>query len=370
MKQFNFLSILCAGLFALVFSSCENQDIEYPDNAYSTVYFPYQYPVRTIVLGDDTYDTSLDNEHKCQIYATMGGVYANKKLIDIDFAVDNSLCDKLTFSNGSSVMAMPSNYYTLSGSKISLDHAIQGAVGVQLTDAFFADPKALENNYVIPLRMTNVSNADSILSGIPKIANATRVNSALWDIQPKDFVLYCVKFINQWHANYLRRGVEENNIGGVTSTKVRHQKYVEKDEICKLTTATLTDVLYPLSGNKNIEGVDLGFKIKLNFKQDQTCTVLPFAPSYQLNDSVKVYNIAATGTGAFVKNGEKKSWGNKDRNALYLNYNYSFDVETRYPHIPAKATSIRRQQTSIKDTLVVRDRGVKIETFTPLYSAN
>ncbi len=342
MKRFNFLSILCAGLLAMFFTSCENQDIEFPDNAYSTVYFPYQYPVRTIVLGDDTYDTSLDNEHKCQIYATMGGVYANKKLINIDFAVDNSLCDKLTFSNGSSVMAMPSNYYTLSGSKISLDHAIQGAVGVQLTDAFFADPKALENTYVIPLRMTKVANADSILSGIPKIANATRVNSALWDIQPKDFVLYCVKFINQWHANYLRRGVDKITEGTTTTSNVRHKQYVEKDEVCSMKTVSLSSVEYPISV-KNTSGINEVCKLLLLFDNQGKCTV-----------STTTSGFTASGNGEFKKNGEKKSWGNKDRNAIYLDYKINMTGKSY----------------ETKDTLVVRDRGVKIETFTPLYTVN
>jgi len=342
MRQYNFLSILCAGLFALLFTSCENQDVKYPDFAYSTVYFAYQYPVRTIVLGDDTYDTSLDNEHKCQIYATMGGVYANKKLIDIDFVVDNSLCDKLTFGNSSSVMAMPSNYYSLAGNKISLNHALQGAVGVQLNDAFFADPKALVNTYVIPLRMTNVTNADSILSGIPKIANATRVNSALWDVQPKDYILYCVKFINQWHANYLRRGKDLITIGTTTTTNVRHKQYVENDEVCSMSTASLKTVNYPVT-LKDASGTNVVCKLLLTFDDQGKCTV-----------SAATNGFTASGSGSFVKNGDKNSWGNKDRNAMYLDYKINMTGKTY----------------DTKDTLVVRDRGVKIETFTPLYTAN
>ena len=54
----------------------------------------------------------------------------------------------------------------------------------------------------------------------------------------------------------------------------------------------------------------------------------------------------------FVKNGEKKSWGNKDRNALYLDYTVDLAGGKKYV---------------TKDTLVVRDRGVKMETFSPSY---
>ena len=74
MKRINLFSVLCTAILALLVTSCHNQDAEFPDFGRTTVYFAYQFPVRTIVLGDDTYDTSLDNAHQCQIYATRGRV--------------------------------------------------------------------------------------------------------------------------------------------------------------------------------------------------------------------------------------------------------------------------------------------------------
>jgi len=339
MKQFNLFTILCAGFFALFISSCKNEDVSFPDFDYTTVYFAYQTPVRTIVLGDDTYDTSLDNAHKCEIYATMGGVYANKKKIDIDFVADNTLCNFLTFSDGvTPVVAMPSNYYTLGSSKISLDHAMQGAVGVSLTDAFFADPKSITNTYVIPLRMTNVSNADSILSGVAKIASAPLVNAAVWDVQPKNYVLYCVKFINPWHGNYLRRGKDVISTQAIPN--IRHKTYVEYDEIASMTTTSLMSVLFPVK-IKDASDALVTCNLNLTFDNQGNCTVSTATPGF-----------TATGTGKFVKNGEKNSWANKDRNALYLSYNISMTGKSY-------ATT---------DTLVARDRGVKIETFSPVYT--
>lgn len=368
MKQFNLLSILCAGVIALLVTSCQNQVVNFPNFDYTTTFFAYQYPVRTIVLGEDTYDTSLDNQHKCQIYATMGGVYANKKLIDISFVVDNSLCNNLYFSaGGSAVQAMPANYYTLGSNKISLDHSLMGAVDVQLTDAFFADNNSLLNTYVIPLRMTNVVNADSILSGVPKVTNAARCNSALWDVLPKDYVLYCVKYINPWQANYLRRGKDViSSTTAADTTKVRHNQYVENDEVVNLSTQSLSSVQFPVSDHKNFLGTELGLKVKINFTQDQKCTISPAYTASQVNDSVRVYNIVATGNGEFIKKGEKNSWGNKDRNALYLGYQLVYEVETTYPklHLP---TVVNKYTVNTTDTLVVRDRGVKMETFTPSY---
>ena len=196
MKKNNSLSILFAGLSIILMVSCENRPTEFPDYEYSAVYFAYQYPVRTIVLGDDIFDNSLDNEHRCKIYATMGGVYTNTKTIDIDIEVDNSLCDNLFYEDGSAVQAMPSNYYTLAENQITLENSLQGGVEVQLSDAFFADALSTQNTYVIPLKMTQVMNADSILSGVPVTDNPSKCNANDWNILPKDYVLYCVKYIN------------------------------------------------------------------------------------------------------------------------------------------------------------------------------
>ncbi|MBT1695538.1 DUF1735 domain-containing protein [Fulvivirgaceae bacterium PWU4] len=367
MKWYNLQSILCAGVLSVLTMSCENQEIQFPDYDKSTVYFAYQYPVRTIVLGEDIYNTSLDNEHKCEIYATIGGVYENKKKIDIEIAVDNSLSANLFFDGAHTapVRPMPASYYTLAGNQISLDHQLQGAVGVQLTDAFFADPDAMRNTYAIPLKMVNVTNADAILSGVAKVAVPDRLNAAHWDIQPKDYVLYFVKFINPWHSNYLRRGKDQITVNGTKSTVIRHQPTVEADEVRALSTLSLQDLAYPQS-YKTYSGLNLNLSLKLSFNENEKCTVAPMVTTYAVNDSVRVNNIAATGNGAFVKKGEKKSWGNKDRDALYLEYNVSYQVETKYPKagLPDRLDQVSYVTS---DTLVVRDRGVKVEVLTPFY---
>ena len=343
MKQIKLFSILTIGILSVLVSSCRNQDFEFPDFDYSSVYFAYQYPVRTIVLGEDVYDTSLDNQHKFQIYATMGGVYSNDKQITIDVVVDNALTNNLFYSAGNPVMPMPANYYTLAANQIVLDKRLQGSVGVQLSDAFFADKNSLKNTYVVPLKMTNVNNADSILSGNPKYSGALRGNPADWDVLPKDFVLYCVKFINQWHANYLRRGVDQITINGTSKTVVRHKQYVENDELSNLISASLMSNEFPVSV-ENAEGVK------------QTCTLLlTFDSSNKLTVSTTTEGYTATGSGTFVPKGEKNSWGNKDRDVVYLNYNITSNSGVAY---------------ATKDTLVVQGRGVKIETFTPLYVSN
>ncbi len=340
MKQIKLFSILTIGILSILITSCRNQDVEFPDFDYSTVFFAYQYPVRTIVLGEDLYDTSLDNQHKFEIYATMGGVYSNKKNISIDVSVDNTLTNNMFFAAGIPVLPMPANYYTLAANKIQLDKKLQGAVGVQLSDAFFADKKSLQNTYVVPLRMTKVENADSILSGDPKFSGAIRGNTADWDVQPKDFVLYCVKFINKWHANYLRRGVDKITKNSTTTTVIRHKPYVENDELSSLTSASLMSNEFPVAVD-NAQGVKETCTLLLTFDNSNKCTV-----------STNTAGYTATGTGTFVAKGDKNSWGNKDRDVVYLDYNITSGAGVTY---------------ATKDTLVVRDRGVKFETFTPLY---
>src|SRR5690606_32827517 len=187
--------------FSVFLVSCKNQDWEFPDFDYQTVYFAHQYPVRTITLGEDIYDNSLDNEWKFQIMATTGGVYESGT-VNVDIAVVDSLANGLEFGNsGNEILAMPREYYTLASDQIVIPGgSVVGGVEVQLTSAFFADPLAIQNTYVIPVVMTNVSNADSILSGVPAGTNPKRTNPGDWAIQPKDFVLYAVKYINPWHG--------------------------------------------------------------------------------------------------------------------------------------------------------------------------
>jgi hypothetical protein len=329
-------------IFAVFFASCKNQDWEFPDFDYQTVYFAHQYPVRTITLGDDIYDTSLDNEWKFQIMATTGGVYESGT-VGIDIEVDNSLVNGLEFGNGNDIIAMPNEYYTLSSNQIVIPKGkLVGGVEVQLTQAFFNDPLAIHNNYVIPVVMTGVNNADSILSGVPVVDNPDRLDPGHWAVMPKDYVLYAVKYINTWHGFYLRRGVDvitgKNGKDELSGTFVRHKQYVEDDEVNKLNTIALNQVEFPLV-YKDVDGTNINCPIILTFDDEGNCTVSSASNDY-----------TATGSGKFVVKGEKKSWGNQDRDALYLTY----EIDHNELHVAAT------------DTLVMRNRGVTMELFSPV----
>ena len=204
MKLNNIFKYMSAAVLALGFASCENGDNEFPDYEDQTVYFPYQYPVRTLVMGDDEYDTSLDKQHKCKIMATFGGSY-NGSNGSVEVAVDNSLVNNLTFGDGTPIKAMPESYYTLSTKTLAFNGTYNGSTEVQLTDAFFNDPDAAKGVYVIPLVMTSQMGFTRILSGTPNEEGATpsRLDEGAWNVKPMDYVLYCVKYLNKYSGYWL-----------------------------------------------------------------------------------------------------------------------------------------------------------------------
>lgn len=333
--------LIYLGLTSLMLSlnACKSSDNEFPDFDYQTVYFANQYALRTVELGEEEYaDNSMDNEHQIEIKAAWGGGYTNRKNVIIDYVVDESLCDNLYFKDETNseipVTPMPSEYYTLLSDQINIPQgSVLGGVRVQLTDAFFADEKSLSNNYVIPLKMIDVQGADSILQGKAAVGNPVLTNSGHWSVQPKNFILYAVKYVNPQHGEYLRRGKDVVVINGVSSETVRHEEYVENDERVYVSTLSLSDNILSLS-TKDQSGELFDYKLRLSFKEDGTCTIAG------ITDDIEV-----SGTGKYVKDGEKNSLGGKERNAIYLDYTVDFKN--------------KNMQYATKDTLVLSTRGVQ-----------
>ena len=327
----------------LIFSSCENEDWEFPDFDYQTVYFAYQFPVRTITLGEDIFDTSLDNEGKFKLMVTTGGVYSSPNDVSVQIEVDESLAEGLLFEEGGDeIEVLSSEYYQLSTETVTIPRGeIAGGVEVQLTGAFFNDPRAIKKTFVLPVKITNVTNADSVLSGVPVVENPNRAIADDWFPAPKDFTLYALKYVNEWHGNYLRRGkdvITGKEAGVSDETIIRHEENVEDDEINELLTQSLSEVVLPLTfageGGENIHA-----DLLLTFDDQGNCTVSAANDGY-----------TASGSGKFVKDGEKSSWGNQDRDAVYLEY----EIDLPQMHV------------ATLDTLVLRDRGVGMEVFSPV----
>ena len=318
--------------------SCENQDTDFPDFDYQTGYFAYQTPIRTLVLGtDEVNNNTTDNEHKVWIYAVTGGTRNGIKA-SLGFDVDPSLCDHLFFDDDRPVEVMPDNYYTINGNAIPIN-GMNGYVEVQLSDEFFNDPKAITNTYVIPLRLNdNYSGVDSILRGEPRVGvdNPWRLQATDWRVPPQDYVLYLVKFISPWSGNYLRRGKDVIEENGTTTTNIRHEQYIERDEIYNLATQALNKVSCKFDDNCNLI---------LNFNEEtKECTITTDNNAYTV-----------TGTGKFVEKVPEEVWSEKARDVIYLDYTVTTAGKT----------------VATKDTLVARDRAVSgaPEEFSFTYNA-
>ena len=203
-------------LAAVATTGCKNGDRDFDDfEGGTTVYFPYQYPVRTILLGDGVeYSTELDNAHRFKVMGYGAGTYDSYEL------------------DGRAVTLLPSSHYQLVSTTSTYAGNRMSGVEVQLTDAFFQDQASIAQTYVLPLRMSNVKGASKIL-------------------EEMDYTLYCVRYVNPWEGYYLVKGTADQ---------------LEKCTIVHTATTSLTTCEYV-----NKEGV----KMTLSFgsEKDDNCTI-------------------------------------------------------------------------------------------------
>ena len=325
----NIIKVICGMGLVCGLWSCESGTQTFPDyEGGTTVYFPYQYPVRTIEFGDnEEFDLTLDNAHKCQIKATFGGSY-NGSNGSVTVAVDESLCDNLYFEDGvTPVTPMPSKFYQLSTTTLNFNGTMNGATEVQLTEDFFKDKDAVKNTYVIPLVMTDKSGFGQILTGkLNEGQSGSRTDESIWDVKPMDYVLYCVKYMNQYSGIWRTHHTTSTaNIESATEVEIK--------------TLSLNTCSYSVSyqdGDK-IYDADL----LLTFDGSNKCTI-----------SSLTEGVTATGDGAWGDNTEKKAWGNKDRDGLELNYSVDFGDGHKW---------------SVNEKMVWERSGVTVEEFSPVY---
>ena len=198
------MTVLLLGVF-----SCKNQPQEFPDFKYTTVYFPPQYPVRNLVLGDYEYNTATSNDNNLNfiISAHIGGVYENKVDQTVNYVADETLVKRLKTLTNDTLEVLPSRYYSLSpvNQFVIPKGKFFAGFTVQLTDAFLNDPKAYLTHYVLPFVITS-SSLDSVLSGKPAVANPDRRITQDWIIEPKNFTIFGIKYVNAYHGKYLHRG--------------------------------------------------------------------------------------------------------------------------------------------------------------------
>lgn len=327
-------AVLTLGLY-----SCKNFEIVHPDFKYTSGFFPYQFPVRTLILGDYIYDNTNDNNHQFMISAHMGGVYKNDRNRSFDIEVDNSLVNDLLFSAaGDTIRALPAKYYTLSANKIVIPGGeLYGGIAVQLSDEFFTDPQSIKLNYVIPVRLKGSVDVDSILSGKSDNPAADPRVASEWTTAPKDFTLFAVKFINEYHGAYFHYGKSEvtDAANTVLEDTTYAEKWVTSNPVTRLSTTGRHQVLLTTFLRSTIMTGEISMLLTFS---GNNCTISAPAGS--------PYTIS--GSGEFKKEGYE--WGDKKRNGITLNFTVSNGTE----------------KYTADDVLVIRDREITMETFEPV----
>lgn len=353
----NILSVGVVVLLALSLNSCKNGEPEFADYDFTASYFPWQYPIRTLVLGESPYyDNSNDLKHQFEIKASMGGVYSNDRNINVEFEVDPSLVENLDCKIGSTVVGslkmLPSNYYEpITAKSLTIPSgSFNGGVTIKLTDAFFSDPDAVKNTYAISLRMLGAS-TDSILQGkvsdgaitssIPSVAQKWTYDPRIasnWSVKPKNFTIFVIKYVNKYHGVYFRRGLETNTTTNTNGGYGWEKKYLElSDYKPKLSTLSLSKLSY---ADKLVKS-SISFNAILEVKDDNTISI---------TNNPTSTTSTISGTGRYTTDIEE--WGGKKRAAFYLNYNVT--------------NTSNGAVYQVKDTLVFRDNAVAVEEFTPV----
>ncbi len=324
---------------ALIFG-CQNKDIAFPDFAFQAVYFPYQTPIRTLSLGDEELgDNSIDLQRAFSIGAAVGGAYENKKNRVLTIGLEPGLAANITDGSGKDLRLLPAGYYKTTFDKISIPAGSSfGKFRIDLTDAFFADPLTTELNYVIPVRI-KYAEGDSILSGKPNVTNPDPRILAHWAVQPKDFVLFAIKYINPTHGIYLLRG-KRTNLNNPLDIVRYSTRFLDDNDMTSLTTQSLVDNLMSTVGGTNKVASNARYSMKLSFNEKEKSVIV---------GQKDLTTVVVNGSGKFYSKTDiaAEGYNGKKHRTIYLNYTY-VDGVNRY---------------QVNDSLVFVDTNLKFEEF-------
>ncbi|MEX0983029.1 MAG: DUF1735 domain-containing protein [Bacteroidales bacterium] len=338
------ITVLFTGI--LLFS-CTNRDIEFDDYDYTTVYFPFQKPIRTLILGDESVgDNSIDLEKAFTIGITMGGVYENGEDRVVKIAYAPELAENIiNTATGDTLRLLPESYYDaafLDAAQVDITipaGEMSGKTRVQLNDAFFQDPLSAGFTYVVPLMITDAV-SDSVLSG--EVASGVSLDTAdvrnpdQWKTLPKNYTLFGIRYINPTHGYYLYRGQRLNL--ATQDTITYSARFLTDNTATVLTTTSLTE---NIMGHAAGMTDDPSFVMELTFDHDNQSVVV---------SQVDTTTADLSGTGIYYTKDDDQSEsynGNKHR-TIYLDYIYNDGTD----------------DYQVNDSLVFIDTDVTFEEFT------
>jgi hypothetical protein len=334
-KIFFLLSII------VLLSSCNNQPVDFDDFEYQGVYFPYQTPIRTLMLGDEVIgDNTIDQERAFSIGVSVGGMYKNEMDRDVAVELAPDLAENIiNDDSGDTLSILPADYYNATFDRITIpEGSFFGKMRVELTDKFFEDPATIGLKYVIPVLITDAF-GDTILSGSAKtdVETLDRRNKDHWNETPKDYTLFGIKYINPYHGVYLLRGQSINTTAVPQDTVVYSKRFLINNSNTKLTTLSMDECKMSVLGGVNQNGK---YQMRLTFDEnDQSLTIS------QLDATTAI----VSGTGEYyTKNDEKsESYSEVKHRTIYMDYTFEDGGDTYHAY----------------DSLVFIDTDVRFQTY-------
>lgn len=333
MKKINIIKVMTVGLLSVGLASCKNSDIEFPDyEGGISVYFPYQTPVRHMMLGTDDLGSTADNDTRtCKISATMGGAYEGKQ-IKVQAKIDKDLVKNLYFDQDCTkpVEVLPDDYYNYSeiaNATLDFKGGMKGSVDVKLTDKFFADPKCIGVNYVIPMVMTSTSKGEIIAGNLfPGLTEGNRFDGGAWTKLPMDYVLYCIRYLSKFEGYYLPMGTFKTTYGTETSsTEIKYSDWekVQSNEVLYLKTNGENQVTYQLTAAAGSDTYTATVAIDFN-GNNGTISVLGKGKKNGAEIDATI-----TGSATYTDSSSAYKWGGKDRAGLKLTINADWNGEAK-----------------------------------------
>lgn len=249
---------------AAIMTSCYDDYVE--DFDYTSIYFPYQVDVRTVVVGEGL---------SFKVGVALGGTTDNTRDRVVDYTLDNNLINTNIFNkmktttgyigtamNGVTALSpLPSNYYTLSHASNMVIKAGEhsGTVTLKVDSALFlADAATLRPNYAIPFYISG-ADADSVLTA-------------------KRYAVIGIKYENMLFGHYWHGGVTRIVRPGKSDSVVTYRTEIPslESKVWKLTTISPNSLLtngysdktngkmvLTLDGNKVIVSADAGSTIAI-----------------------------------------------------------------------------------------------------------
>lgn len=304
-------------LIVVMLSSCEKYDSYIDDFNYTTVYFAYQNPVRTVFSNNLQFDIGV----------AMGGVRTNSANQTADFVIAPELLTDAGIVGTNNFTLLPADYYTLSSSSqfVIPKGDFVGKVRVILNkEKFLTDPLATGKTYALPIKITDTS-LDSILTG-----NATK------GIARKDYTIVVVKYISQYHGIYYHRG--QRSKYDASNNLVNTVRYVTPDQEDEYVQNVVWNFKTLKADSIQSSGVgefysssSKNYGLNLKILTDNTVRITG-------NPSSLIPNIQDLGNSLY--DATKKSF--------YLNYQY---------------TDVDNMRYVMKDTLIFRNDGLSLELW-------